>query len=332
MINIAVVGTGVMGKNHVRIYSQMSNVNLVAICDINEKTGKKVAKSYNTKFYKNYNNLIKQEKIDGVSIAVPTSLHKITSVEFIKNRIPVLIEKPLAETVKEAQVIINMARKKNVLLFVGHVERFNPAVKQLSKLVRKGEFGNILSIVAKRVGLYDPKIKDVNVVTDLAVHDLDIISSIVGKKPLSIYAKGSGELINGLEDHAEIFLDYGYFGCFIQVNWLTPIKIRNLSITGTHGYAELNYVTQKLEVYKSQAALNAHKEFKDFVTRFGNPKRKEFNLEKAEPLKLELENFVNSIIGTEKPMVNALDGLIAVELSELVIESIRNKKIIKLSK
>lgn len=334
MINVAVIGVGMMGHHHARNYSALEEANLVAVCDLDKKTGQKVANTYNTKFYSNYKDLIKKEKLDAVSIAVPTKLHKRVALDFINNGISVLIEKPLASTVKEAEEIVNLADKKNVKLLVGHIERYNPAVDELKKLIELRLLGDILSVVVKRVGIYPPRIKDVNVVTDLAVHDLDIVTNILGRLPNSVLARGGDSSHDGVEDHTDIFLDYGNTGCFIQVNWVTPVKIRNLTITGTKGYAELSYITQKLDLYQQKREtsvdeLHVPKEFDAFVKDLGKFKKTEFRIKIEEPLKLEITNFLNAVQGKEPLKVTAKEGVRAIMLAEAVTKSIRKKKEIK---
>lgn len=321
-----------MGRHHARNYSEMKSVKLVGVCDIKETTGREIAKLYKTRYYSNYFKLIDKEKPDAVSIAVPTHLHKDTAIDFINNNISVLIEKPLAAGLSDARKVAQKAKGKNVTLAVGHIERFNPAVLKLKELVKDQKLGEILSIVVKRVGLFPPQIKDVNVVTDIAVHDLDIVSNLIGKLPGSVYARGYGSLTNGREDHAEIFLDYGKFGCFIQSNWITPIKIRTLSITGTKGYAELDYINQKLALYKSNYNLSPHKGFKEFLVKFGKPEKVSLHIRKKEPLRLELENFVNSVSTKSTPLVSADDGIKILLLADAVNKSIRQHKVIKLTK
>ncbi len=323
-IKIAVIGVGAMGRNHTRNYFEMEGIKLVGVSDLDEKRGREVAKTYKTKYYKDYKKLIEKERPDAVSIATPTVLHKVISQDFIKSKISVLIEKPLASNLKDAKKLIHLAKKEGVILAVGHTERFNPAVVKLKEIVDTGKLGSILSIVVKRVGFYPPQIKDVDVVTDLAVHDLDIVTSIIGKVPHSIFARGSGSIIKGRADHAEILLNFGKFGCFLQVNWVTPIKIRSLAVTGTKGYAELNYVTQKLSLYKTIYNRKQPKGFKEFVANFGESKKVTLQIRKAEPLRLELNDFIRSVREKSNPTVTGEDGAKAVRLSQLIKDSIKS--------
>ena len=331
-LRVAVVGVGTMGRHHARNYFEMTETELVGVSDLDAKKGKEVAKTFKTKYYKDYKKLIEKEHPDAVSIAVPTTLHKKIALDFIKSKISVLIEKPIASSLPDAEEIIHAAKNGGVVLGVGHIERFNPAVIKLKELVKNGDLGDILSIVTKRVGLFPPQVKDVNVVTDLAVHDLDIVTSIIGKDPISVLARGGGSLTKGRDDHAEIFLDYRKFGCFLQVNWVTPIKIRTLSVTGTKGYAELNYVTQKLSLFKSNYKRKQPKGFKEFVIKFGEPEKVNLHIRKAEPLKLELIDFIRSVRENSNPTVTGEEGAKAVALSQLVRDSIRINKMISVPK
>ncbi|MDP3765821.1 MAG: Gfo/Idh/MocA family oxidoreductase, partial [Nanoarchaeota archaeon] len=145
-LNVAVIGAGSMGKNHARVYSGLDNVNLVSVCDYNKETAKEIVKLYKINCYKNYKEMLKKEKIDAVSICVPTKLHKQVALDAIKSKINVLVEKPIAATTAEAKEIINAAAKNKVKLMVGHIEIFNPVVQELKKRIEKNELGNILQV------------------------------------------------------------------------------------------------------------------------------------------------------------------------------------------
>ena len=321
-LRVAVIGVGAMGQHHARNYAAFPGIHFIGVCDLNEKLGKKIAKLYHTTFYKDYRQLLATTSIDAISIVVPTKYHGSVAFDCLNKNIHVLIEKPLAETIHEAEQIAAKALEQQSILAVGHIEQFNPGVIQLQTLIKDGLLGDILSIVVKRVGLFPPRIQDVNVVTDLAVHDLDIVTTLVGRLPDSVFARGGKSLNQGREDHAEVFLDYGSFGCFIQVNWVTPIKIRTLAITGTKGYAELNYVTQKLELYRTNYRIRRPKGFEDFVVHFGEPKKMEITVKEAEPLKLEIEHFLDAVRKKKRPKVSSYEGIQAVMLSQKVLESI----------
>lgn len=328
MVNVAVIGTGNMGKNHARIYSELKNANLVAVSDIN-KEEKKTAKKFGCKFYQDYRKMLAGEKIEAVSIVTPTMMHKKVALDCISQDKHVLIEKPIAESIESAKQIISAAKEKNIVLAVGHVERFNPAVKKLKEIIEKKKIGEITSIIARRVGIFPPQIKDANVVLDLAVHDIDIFNYLLERTPKEIYAKAGRALVNRREDHAIVILDYDGIPCLVQVNWITPVKIRNLAVTGTKGYAELNYITQELKIYKT-VHEKIHDSFGDFIIKFGLPEESEVRVAKEEPLKLEIMQFLECIEKNKKPLVTGEDGLSALIIAIKAIKSYREEVTVKL--
>lgn len=330
VLNVAVIGCGVMGSLHARTYSNISGVKIAAVCDINKTNGKKLAGLYKTKYYSDFRKMLEKEEIQAVSITVPTALHKEVGLFCINRGINVLVEKPLAPTVEEAKLLTKAAHKRGIILTVGHIERFNPAVLKLRDLIKKGRLGKVVSIVVKRVGLFPPRIKDVNVVTDLAVHDLDIVCNLLERCPKSIFATGGNGLNANRIDYADIFLDFGKTGCYLQVNWMTPIKIRTVSITGTLGYAELDYVTQELILYKSHRNSIVPEEFKMFVAVLGKPEKVPVEVRKEEPLKLEIKDFINSVLTGNQPLVTPEEGINAVRLSAVVLKSLTDNRLIKI--
>lgn len=330
-LRVAIIGCGVMGSLHARIYSEIPGVKLVAVCDSNTLEAKKIADLYKTRYYTGFEELLKKEELDGVSITVPTALHKKVTLDCINYGLNVLVEKPLAPSVEEAKIIADAAQKKGVTLTIGHIERFNPAVLKLKDFINEGVLGKIVSIAVKRVGLFPPRVKDINVVTDLAVHDLDIVCSLLNDLPRSIFATGGKGINDDRIDYADIFLDFGTTSCYLQVNWLTPVKIRTLSVTGTLGYCELDYVTQELVLYKSNYASKVvPSEYKKFIAKLSKSTKIHAQIKKEEPLKLEILDFVNSIIKKTKPLVAPQEGINAVRLAEAVLESLSDKKLIKL--
>jgi len=269
VLNVAVIGTGNMGKNHVRTYSEMENVNLVAIADISEN-GKLLAEKHGCKYYSSYKEMLDDEELDAVSVCVPTGLHYEVAKDVIGKGVNLLVEKPITRSVKEAEDIVSLAEAAGVKLAVGHIERFNPAVRRLRELIKAGKLGDVTSIVARRVGLMPPQIRDANVVIDLAVHDIDVCNFLLGKKPDNVLCESGKAIISKREDFADIFMKYGSTNVFIQVNWITPVRIRALHVTGTKGYAELNYITQELVLYES-IYEKRYDDFGDFVVKFGEP-------------------------------------------------------------
>ncbi|HPM08644.1 MAG TPA: Gfo/Idh/MocA family oxidoreductase [Candidatus Pacearchaeota archaeon] len=312
-INVAVIGTGNMGKNHVRIFSQLKSVDLVAICDINPKTKKEISNLYKCNGYLDYKEMLAKEKIDAVSIAVPTKSHKEIAIYCFKKNINTLLEKPIAHTTQEANEILEIANQSKAKFTVGHIERFNPAVLELSKLIKNGKLGKVLSINTKRLGPYVPKKRDTGVILDIAVHDIDIINFLMNALPKEIYANGGNLINNNLEDYADIFLKYDGFSAYVQVNWINPLKIRELAVTGTKGFAKLNYITQELEFYKrSKKKIVANKTAEPIIVK----------VKKQEPLKFELEYFVSMVLKNKKNMITGIEARDALDITVKALNKI----------
>ncbi|UCC13000.1 MAG: Gfo/Idh/MocA family oxidoreductase [candidate division WOR-3 bacterium] len=313
-LNCAVIGVGNMGRHHARVYAEMKNVNLVAIADVHGKSVHGIAGKYKCEYYKDYRRMLDTEKPDAVTVAVPTSLHREVALACIDRHIPVLIEKPIAESIRSAKDIINRGKAKKVPVCIGHVERFNPVIQKLKQLIVQRRFGHIISIGSKRVGLFPPQVLDTDVIIDLAVHDIDICNYLLGLQPTTVNARAGKALNNKMYDYADILLGYNGIDVHIQVNWITPVKVRQLSLTGTKGYAELNYLNQTLRIYKSSYKKKIDS-YGEYVVRFGSPQTKELSLTGKEPLKLELQNFIEHIKYGNSNIVTAGDGLAALEIA-----------------
>lgn len=293
MIRTGVVGVGMIGQHHARIYSELPDCELVGVADRNLETAQKVGEKYKTSYYQQYRKLY--DKVDAVSIAVPTPLHKQIALDFINRGIHCLVEKPIASTVDDAKEMIEAAKKNDVKLMVGHVERFNPAVGKLKQMIDEGELGRLILISARRVGPFSRRIREVGIIIDSATHDIDIARYLVGKDPVNVFTK-AGKIKHRKEDHAIVVLDFDDVAASIEVNWFTPHKVRTLVATGTEAIAYLDYIDQNLEVY--------------------SPKQKIIpTIQKGEPLKLELEHFLKCIKNNEKPLVNGEEGLKVLEIA-----------------
>lgn len=289
-LKCAVIGVGNMGKNHVRSYNEIADVDLVAISDVNENLGEEISKFYNIKYYKDYKTMIENENIDIISICVPTFLHYEVAKNCIDKNINILLEKPITSDTEQAKKLLQLAKEKNIKFLVGHIERYNPAVKMVKKMIDKGDFGQIITIMARRVGGFPQQIKDADIAVDLAIHDIDIINYLLSDLPMEISINKQRNHIEKREDSVEFFLKYQRTSAFIQANWMTPLKIRKLNITGTEGYVEMDYISQKIEFYKSnyEKFREIHKDFSDYILRFSEPDIININVAKKEPLKEEI--------------------------------------------
>ncbi len=309
MINVGVIGTGVMGAHHVRIYSGMENVRLVGIADMDRERVETLAVKYNTKAYTDFRELLQQD-LDAVSISVPTTLHKEIALAAIESGASVLVEKPIADTVRNADIIIKKAKEKGVKLMVGHIERFNPAIMALKKCIDENKFGKIVSISATRVGPFEPRIRDVGIIQDLGVHDIDLMSYLYSEKVSEVYAS-AGSVVHEFEDYASIMLRFnnGNTG-IIKTNWLTPHKVRKLTVTGTEGIAYVDNIQFSLQIYNGKPAVDVE-------------------IEKTEPLKNELEHFIDCVENDRVPLVSGEDGRGVLQTAICAIDSYKLGKAIE---
>lgn len=295
---VGVIGVGQMGQHHARIYGQMRNVKLVGVSDIDADRGREIARRQVTEFYPSQHSLL--ENVDAVSIAVPTSLHKSVALDAIDRDVHVLVEKPIADTVESGLALVNHPKVllRQVKMLVGHVERFNPAVQKLKELIDSGRIGKVVSISTRRVGGPVGRMTDVGVITDLAVHDIDIISQLYNSeaREREVFCVADPSKI---ESYASIMLEFkGKRVGLIDVNWLTPKKVRTLTAVGTGGVAYLDYIAQTLQIH--------HKGYSS-----------EFMIERAEPLERELRHFIDIVQNKDlAPLVPPDQALYALKIAE----------------
>lgn len=316
-IRTAVIGAGNMGKNHLRNYAMLPESDLVAVADVNPKT-KELAEEYGIQYFSDYTEMLEKVKPEAVSIVVPTPLHKQVAKDVMERGIHCLLEKPIASTVKEAEELIALAKKKGIVFTVGHIEHYNPLIIELEKLLEKKTIGEVTSIVCQRVGGFPAVEPKTDVIIDLAVHDIGIISHLLSMQPEQIFSHGSRTHHSSKIDSAEILMDYGHASGFIQANWLTPVKIRTISITGSKGYVHGNYITQELEYYEHnmQKEKNEGQGFSDFIIKMGEPKRSTIKVDFKEPLAQELKVFLSHIQGdTQTYIVDPVEARNALELA-----------------
>lgn len=328
-INVAVIGVGSMGKNHARVYSNIDGTKLVAISDINEEA-KNIAEKFNAKYYKDYEEMIKNEEIDSVSICVPTKTHKQVALNMIKNKLNILIEKPIAVTIEEAKEIITAAKKNNVKLMVGHIERFNPVVIELKKRIENNELGKILQVHCERLSLFPQRIIDVGVIIDLAIHEIDILQYLIDSKIKRVYAETAQRFHSSHEDLmiGTIRFENNILG-IINANWLTPKKVRRIKVTGEKGMFVADYLTQELYFYEKEFAAKYADYNRNFIMGKEGKKIK-IEVVKSEPLKNELVAFIDCIKNNKEPHVTGEDGMEALYIAQRFLESAKKKATIVL--
>jgi UDP-N-acetylglucosamine 3-dehydrogenase len=301
MMKVGVIGLGEMGRNHVRIYSQLG-CELLGVADTNIERAKEIGKKYGVKYYADYHDLL--PNVEAVSIVVPTTLHHAVAMDCSREGVHYLVEKPIASNLYDAEEMIEAAESNRVSIAVGHIERFNPAVIKLKQIVDDGILGKLLIISTRRVGPFVPRVRDVGVVIDSATHDIGVIKYLLGKDPISVFSR-SASLKHSKEDHAIIVLNFVETTACIEVNWFTPHKVRTLVATGSKGIAYLDYIDQSIRVF------NSHDEVDLGIV----------EVRRAEPLKLELDDFLKSVAERRKPAVTGEEGW---SILKIALESCKN--------
>lgn len=310
-INAGVIGVGRMGQYHVGVYSELTGVNLVGVVDINEARGGEIAKKYRAQFYKDFRSLF--GKVDVVSIAVPTSMHYDVAKECLQAGVHCLVEKPITNNLAQAEELFNIAQKSGAILHVGHVERFNGAVQELSKAVRDPIF-----IESRRLGPFDPRMKDDGVVLDLMIHDIDIILNLVKSPVVEINAIGA-TVFSDKEDVVNVQLRFEN-GCLANIlaSRATQEKIRTLAVTQPSEYIFLDYTTQDILVHRrasSQHQLGIQ-ELKytqeSFIERIF--------VHRENPLKLELRYLIDCVANGADRRISVENELMSLRVALAVLE------------
>lgn len=325
MLRVAVIGVGSMGQNHARIYFHSDDAELVAVADRHREQLEKVAKRYNARAYLDYREMLEQEEIDAVSIAVPTSLHREVTLSALQKGKHTLLEKPIASTEQEAQEIIDGAQKQAVKLMIGHIERFNPAVIELKERLQRGELGEIYKIDVQRIGPFPPRITDVGVITDLSVHDLDVIDYLMNARPIRLYAERQQKLHPHHEDSVTALVRYDNETlAVLNVNYLSPTKTRQIKVFGKKGMFMVNYLDQELYFYENIGFLS------DSWNSVVEGEMKKMNISKKEPLQVEIEAFLQCLQYQAESPVSGEQGLRVLRLANLLLKSSQENRIIQL--
>jgi predicted dehydrogenase len=299
----AVVGVGHLGSKHAKVYSRLKNVHFVGVCDINAEKAGKIAKKYHVNYYLEYRDLF--DKVQAISIAVPTFLHHKIAKDFLNNGVHVLIEKPITKALYEADELLEIAKKKNLVVQVGHIERFNSAVRAIESHIKKPRF-----IECDRSGPFVERAADIGVVLDLMIHDIDIILGLV-KSPVELIEAVGVKIISEHEDTANVRITFSNKTvCDLTVSRVTKKSRRTIKIFQEDSYIYLNYLTQSATLYKKEN---------------GNIKKKRIKIKKEEPLKKELESFVHCVLNNKKPIVSGEEARKALRVAIDITEQIKSK-------
>lgn len=322
MKKVGVIGVGSMGGNHARVYNEMAD--LVGVCDFDEKKAKDVAKRFGCKAYNDVDKFLKDSGVEAITVATPTVHHKEPVIKALEVGVDVLVEKPISDTVENGRELIKAAEKSGRTLSVGMIERHNPIVNFTKEVLEKNTIGKAVTISTRRVSNYPARIKDVGVITDLGVHDIDVIRYLANSEVKSVYALGGNVKTYELIDHATVLLEFanGIEG-LMEVSWLTPMKLRQVNITGVDGVAEVDYVDQEIKIKSSSYGKI------DVSNLWRIPQNyeiKRMRVAQEEPLKREVRDFLNAVETGTDPLVKGIDGLRDLEIAKAAERSILEKK------
>ncbi len=330
-LKAAVIGTGSMGSNHARIYAGMEAINLAGISDLDQMQCTTLSKKYGVHAYSNYQELLEKEKPDIVSIAVPTANHAAVALDCLQAGANILVEKPIASNLEEAQTIISAAKAARLKLMVGHIVRFNPAVRELKKHLDAGELGRIFQIVCHREGPFPTRIRDVGVVIDLAPHDIDIIRYLSQSEPLRVYAETEQRIHTEHEDLLLAIMRFkNNITSSLNINWLTPTKIREINILGEKGMFQINDLTQDLYFYENTMAVNGIWDSLKTIRGVNPGKMIRFAFDRKEPLQVELSAFVDAVRDNSPVPISGEDGYEALRIALALVQSGLTHQVIEL--
>ncbi|MBL4618141.1 MAG: Gfo/Idh/MocA family oxidoreductase [Robiginitomaculum sp.] len=297
-MKVAVVGVGSMGRNHARVYSELENAELIGVVDANSEQAKTVAEACNCPHFTGLSDLL-DLGVEALSIAVSTARHKEVALECIARGIHLLIEKPIALTVKDGQEILKAAKEHGTKVMIGQIERFNPAVATLRDAL-KGQ--DIISIGITRVGPFPPRMSDVGVIIDLAVHDIDIIRWLSGSDIVEVQAQTSS-IRADREDIALLqFRTENNVLAHVNTNWLTPFKSRTIQVATQEKFYTADLITRQVTEHFDYQA--------DGTVRVGN-----LWVPGNEPLKAELMAFLSALEKNEPMPVSGEEGLRNLEIA-----------------
>jgi len=284
----------------------------VAVADTDPDALRESTHGREARGYADAAGMLAAERLDLVSVVVPTSLHLPTTLAALDAGTHVLVEKPIASTRGEAEQMIEAAHRAGRMLTVGHIERFNPAIRELRRRLAAGELGRIFEIRATRLGPFPARIRDVGVVVDLAPHDLDVMRYLLGSDPVRLYAETEQRIHT---DHEDLFVGLLKFANgavgVLDINWLTPTKQRTLTVTGERGMYTADYLAQQLVFYPNPAADGSVEE--------GN--RVERAIERREPLAIELDEFARAARDGGGAPVDPHEAMVALLLARAMVES-----------
>jgi predicted dehydrogenase len=311
-IRIGVIGVGNMGQHHTRVLSLFKDVQLVGVSDLNTDRGIDTASKYRVRFFENYLDLLPH--VDAVCIAVPTRFHHRVGLDCLQAGVHTLIEKPIAASISEAESLVNAAADYNCILQVGHIERFNPAFLELSKVLKTEE---ILAIEAHRMSPYSQRANDVSVVLDLMIHDIDLLLELAESSVVKLTASGGYGTDSGHLDYVTATLGFSNgIVATLTASKVTHRKIRRLAAHCKNSLTEADFLNNEILIHR-QTTANYSTEHGQVLYRQDGLIEKVYT-SNIEPLHAELEHFVNCVRGGDQPSVGGEQALKALRLASLI--------------
>ena len=308
-IRVGVIGVGRMGERHCRIYSTLGDAAFVGVSDQSVARGKDVAAKYDVDYFEDYADLL--SRVDAVSVVAPTQHHHEIATDCLRRGVNVLVEKPIASSVAEASDLIRVARQHSLVLQVGHIERFNPAFLELQSIVCDLE---VVGIAARRLSPFDTSNTDIDVVLDLMIHDIDLVLALSDRPVEAVAAQGQSRLTPSADYAvANVRFANGPMAT-LTASRITEQKVRQLELTALGAYVEADLLNKSVSIYRRMVP--------EYITNHSRPLRyRQENLVEriyiptAEPLMLELQDFVRCVREGTRPKVAGEDGLRALELA-----------------
>lgn len=299
-MKVVQIGVGGWGKNHSRVLSEFGV--LSAVCDANSERAEEFGKKYSVNFYDSFESLLEQEEFDAALVCTPTFTHSDITTRLIENKKHVFVEKPMTYLSEDGQNLIALAKRNNVILTCGYIERFNPAVASVKDFIKSQKYGDLIRLEFYREHRMPQHIKDVGVIYDTSVHDIDTAMWLFDETPEIVFAI-AGRINHEHEDFATITLGFkDNKTATISSNWITPIRVRNFNAVCTEARIFSDFITQEIRIETDNGTEN--------------PKN-----EKAEPLSLEIKNFIDAIEGKNDLVVKPEQAVNVTKVAEAALLS-----------
>jgi UDP-N-acetylglucosamine 3-dehydrogenase len=299
-MKIVQIGTGGWGKNHTRILSELGV--LVAICDANPDKSKEYGEKYSVNNYESLDELLRSEEFDGAFVVTPTSTHTEIAMRLLESKKHVFVEKPMTYKSEDGEKLAKLAEKNKVILTCGYIERFNPAVNVVKKMVNEKKYGELVMLEFHRENRMPLHIKDVGIIYDTSVHDIDTANWLFNEMPQVVFAR-AGKIRHEREDFANIMLGYKNDKvAIISSNWITPKKVRKFTAVCTEAIISSDFISQEIIIEKDEKVEKVEKE-------------------KQEPLMREIQNFLDSITDKTQQIVKSQEAVNVTKIAEAALLS-----------